>query len=162
MSVSLLDVGADTKTARVNGLARICFRSGLLLYLISFFLPAYQADKITVYGWTAAFVTLFSSVRLADSAFWSAGPARRVVYDLVTMLPGWTNVLVPLALVGGRWTKIVHLLTLLAAASSVLSFEKHFTPRIGFFVWLLGLMLILYATAVARLVNRIATIFRDE
>lgn len=154
--MSLPDANASLERASTTNRVRTTFGGGLVFYLVSFVLPAYQADNVTVYGYELAYLTLVASVRVVDPAFWNAAPARRLMYDLLATLPGWANVLAPLALLGGRWAKSLRVLALLTTSASLLFFDRHFAPHIGFFAWLVGLVLMLFARELAKVTGTVA------
>jgi hypothetical protein len=111
---------------------------GVLVYVISFFLPAVSDHGTSVEGWLCAWVVL-------------VGMFHGVSYFVVGLINPLALIYVVLRLVRRgaklrRWVAIVALASI--PASWIVIVQEHFGIRIGHYAWIAGLALILGLEAI--------------
>ncbi|MGB8261887.1 MAG: hypothetical protein WCE75_16105 [Terracidiphilus sp.] len=153
-------------------IARILRFAGFLLFAAAFALPAIRVPQQdpgqvpgqdTQPGWVcAAFATAANGglSHIADAGAKGADPVAAVAL----VLSGWVNPLLLLYLFLCLWPRVVRVRRVLAvfllvciAASWVFFVRAGFTPLIGHFLWVAGVLIALSPEVLGRWLDRKAT-----
>jgi hypothetical protein len=130
----------------------------LSLYAVSFFLVAVRDSSL---GFT---LTGYECANAALSASWDGGSAFNGHLDfLATLISGWINpaflITVVFGLFGGRHRRLAAVLRivvlLMVPFCWVVFYKGLLYPREGHFVWIIGMLLVLFSRELSRGDDRI-------
>jgi hypothetical protein len=131
---------------------------GLSLYVVSFFLVAIGSSLgITLRGYDCAETALFSPWRHRETTFF----VGRLDF-LATLVNGWINpvfvVTMALSLFAGRKHLVAALrivVLLMIPFCWIVFYKESLYPREGHFVWIIGMLLVLFSRELSRSDDRI-------
>ena len=135
---------------------------GLLLYVVSFFLPALAGRVVTsdyAPGWACAFYSV--TLSWGDLPFPRGGYFGDKVFEWVSLLiSSWINLMFLAALAftwKGKPSRVASVLRIIVVAMIpfcwvVFVYEESY-PREGHFVWIAGMLLVLFSKELAARVS---------
>jgi hypothetical protein len=139
------------------------FWLGMLVYVVSFFLPAVAwpgSSPPPIVGFVAAFISLSHPLEEAIQFFQGVPPLFAPLEDAALLISGCINpfflLTAFLILIDGRGRalSICKILLLLMIPFCWLFFTlRHFYPREGHFLWVLGMLLVLFSGELASIRN---------